>query len=80
MRYRCMETFGFPNCYYEIGESKDEYITVRAGTIWETGDANYIGGEVHLDSDDGLSWIEITRDDLEEHFLNIWQVSGDGLA
>ena len=48
-----------------------KYNTIAKDSIWEKIEgANYIGGEVHLESED-LSWIEITEDTLEGYFERV---------
>ena len=71
MSYKCIKTFSFPNFCYEADESKEQYITVEAGSIWEISDNNYIGGDVHLENDDDLSWIEIEQERFDTYFKEI---------
>ena len=72
MSYKCIETFKFPNFCYEMDESKEQYVTVEAGSIWEVSDNNYIGGDIHLENhNDDLYWIEITFDDFNKYFKEI---------
>ena len=71
MKYKCIETFKFPNFCYEMDESKEQYVTVEAGSIWEISDNNYIGGDIHLKNDDDLSWIEIGQERFDTYFKEI---------
>ena len=55
MKYKCKETFSFENCCFGDDDAAEEHITVPAASIWEKTDDNFIGGDIHLDSEDGLS-------------------------
>ena len=68
MKYECKETFSFENCCFGADDAAEEYMTVVAGSIWDKTDDNFIGGDIHLDSEDGLSWIEISRYELKKYF------------
>ena len=68
MKYKCKETFSFENCCFGDDDAAEEYITVPAASIWEKTDDNFIGGDIHLDSEDGLAWIEISRYRLKKYF------------
>ena len=71
MKYECRETFSFENCCFGDDDKAEEYITVAAGSIWEKTDDSFIGGDIHLDSEDGLSWIEISNEKLENYFRRV---------
>lgn len=70
MRYRCIKPFNIEK-YDEDCMPTGKYNTIAKDSIWEKIEgANYIGGEVHLESED-LSWIEITEDTLEAYFERV---------
>ena len=67
MKYKCINEF-YVEIYDEEWMPTGEYGTIHTGTVWELDEyTNNIGGEVHLDNDDG-EWIEISREILEECF------------
>lgn len=69
-KYRCIKEIGL-NVVDGNGFETGDWSVVPVGSIWElNNDLNYIGGENHLQSE-GLTWIEITNKDLEEHFEEI---------
>ena len=68
MKYICVETFSFENCCFGDDDVADEYMTVITGSIWQKTNDNFIGGDIHLDSEDGLSWIEIPNESLANYF------------
>lgn len=71
-RYRCKKTFCVDN-YDEDGYLIENSSTIiEEGKVYELDESGcmMIGGKnhVHLDAVDGNSWIEITKDHLEEYF------------
>ena len=71
-KYRCIESFAV-DTYDDDGfliENSPQLIEEgEIYTLDETG-STVIGGEVHLDHENG-SWLEITRDSLNEYFKEI---------
>ncbi|MDU6037798.1 MAG: hypothetical protein E6Y83_05595 [Clostridium butyricum] len=67
--YKCIKGFNIPLCDDNGFTIENEYTDVEEGLIWnvpEDKDYRFIGGEVRLESYEG--WIEITKEDLKEHF------------
>lgn len=70
MKYKCINEF-YIEIYDEVWMPTGEYRTIHTGTVWELDEyTGNIGGEVHLDNDDG-GWIEISRKTLEECFEEV---------
>ena len=68
--YKCIKGFAIEMCDDNGANIEGEYSTVEEGTIWdlpEDAEYRFIGGEVRLENND-LGWIEITKENLEEHF------------
>lgn len=69
-KYRCIEALGL-NVVDMNGFDTDDWGIVPVGSIWElNNDVNLIGGENHLQSE-GLTWIEITDEELKGHFEEV---------
>lgn len=71
-RYRCKKKFCVDN-YDEDGYLIENSSTIiEEGKVYELDESGcmMVGGKnhVHLDAVDGNSWIEITKDHLEEYF------------
>lgn len=67
-KYRCIKDFPI-EIYDEYDMPTSEYRDIESGTIWsKDNEADYIGGEVHLDNEDGLEWIEISHETLKIYF------------
>lgn len=49
----------------------DEYTVIKPGSIWQDGGFSFNIGEVHLENDDDLQWIEIPVAYLAEYFKQI---------
>ena len=76
MKYRCKKDFPI-EIYDEHGMPTTEYRDIKSGTVWTRDDnADYIGGEVHLDNEETMEWIEISHETLREYFeeLNLYLV------
>lgn len=68
MKYRCKKDFPI-EIYDENGMPTTEYRDIKSGTVWTRDDnADYIGGEVHLDNEETMGWIEISHETLREYF------------
>lgn len=68
-KYRCKKSFCVDSYDADGFLIENEGVVIEEGTAYtldETG-STIAGGEVHLDGDDG-SWLEITREHLEEYF------------
>ena len=72
MKYKCIQDFPI-EIYDEYGMLTGEYRNIKAGSIFHRDDyADYIGGEVHLDSEN--EWIEISNETLKECFEELSDV------
>lgn len=75
MKYKCIKELCLPMHDGDGFEIPNEYGFVAVGSIWERDNrANFIGGDVHLDSlddDSDVGWIEITVEDLKDNFIQI---------
>ena len=71
--YKCKETFSLDK-YDEDGILiENESCVVEAGSLYKEVESgvSIIGGEVHLDSIDGKSWLEMSRVAVEELFEEV---------
>lgn len=69
-QYKCKKSFCVDK-YDDYGfliENSD--VVIDKGKIYELDESGstIVGGEVHLDSVDDGSWLEITKEHLEEYF------------
>ena len=68
MKYRCKKDFPI-EIYDEYDMPTMAYTDIKSGTVWTRDDnENYIGGEVHLDNEETMEWIEISHETLSEYF------------
>lgn len=68
MKYRCKKDFQI-EIYDEHCMPTMEYGDIKSGTVWTRDDnADYIVGEVHLDNEETMEWIEISHETLREYF------------
>lgn len=71
MEYKCIKEIWLEK-YDEHCFSTGEYNCVPIGSTWmREDDSNLLGGEVHLEcvgGADGFGWIEVTEEDLRQHF------------
>lgn len=68
-KYRCIEAFVVDNYDADGFLIENSSQVIEEGEIYtldETG-STIIGGEVHLDHENGL-WLELTKDTLNEYF------------
>lgn len=65
IKYKCIKPFSIPEIGCN-GFNTGELIEVKTGTTYERYNADYIGGEVHLENEN--NWIEISYNDLKEYF------------
>lgn len=69
-RYKCKKPF----CVEKYDDDgfliENDVVVIDKGKIYELDESGntIIGGEVHLDSVDDGSWLEITKERLEEYF------------
>ena len=69
-KYRCIKEFALDVIGID-GFKTGDYVIIPVGSIWKlNNDVNYIGGENHLQSE-GLTWIEITNEELKEYFEEV---------
>lgn len=68
-RYKCIKSFCVDNYDADGFLIENSSTVIEEGKIYELDESGYtmIGGEVHLDAVDG-SWLEITKERLEEYF------------
>ena len=61
-----------PKWNYGRDEFEDEIILVEKGSVWSlTGQEYMCDGDMRLENDDDLSWIEIDEDTLDKYFKDI---------
>ncbi len=70
MRYKCISPFYLEKCDGD-GFWIGEYMEVESGEIYETGDRDIIGGEIHLNGVNVNRWIEISKETLDEYFEEV---------
>lgn len=73
MKYRCVKQIVLPKVDKDGFSIENESYTTEIGSIWYDNEEDYrlVGGEVRLELQGALEWIEITKDDLEECFEQI---------
>lgn len=69
-RYKCIKSFCVDNYDADGFLIENSSTVIEEGKIYELDESGYtmIGGEVHLDAVDDGSWLEITKERLEEYF------------
>ncbi|MFR1834227.1 MAG: hypothetical protein ACLSX5_13885 [Lachnospiraceae bacterium] len=69
-RYKCKKPFCVEKYDADGFLIENSGVVIDEGKIYELEESGYtiIGGEVHLDSVDDSSWLEITKECLEEYF------------
>lgn len=69
-RYKCIKSFCVDKYDGDGFMIENSVVVIDEGEIYELDDSDHtiIGGEVHLDSIDDGSWLEITKEILEEYF------------
>ena len=70
MRYRCKKSFSVDNYDGDGFLIENSSTVIEEGTLYDLDESSstIIGGEVHLDSVSDGSWLEITKEHLEEYF------------
>lgn len=68
--YRCKKSFCVDKYDDDGFLIENSSVVIDKGKIYEFNDSDHtiIGGEIHLDSIDDGSWLEITKAHLEEYF------------
>lgn len=72
MKYKCIKDFAVDSYNTDGFLIENSPRVINKGEIYtldETG-CTIIGGEVHLDHENG-SWLEITKDSLNEYFKEV---------
>ena len=73
-RYKCKKSFCV-DCYDDDGFLENSSIVIEKDKVYVLDQSGYmiIGGrnDIHLDSIDDGSWLEIPKDDLKEYFEEI---------
>ena len=68
MKYRCKEAFEV-DCYTDEGMLTIGRVEIACGSTWEHDDeTDIIGAGVHLDNQETMEWLEISKEDLERYF------------
>jgi hypothetical protein len=75
--YRCTKEYSVPMMDDSGSLDEENMMIIEVGTEWEIDeDTSHIGGEVHLDSEDG-QWIEIERSTLNMYFEKAYECPYD---
>lgn len=72
-QYECIKTLVVDK-YDEDGFLvENESFVITEGSLWERDDQDrrIAGGEVHLDSVSGYSWLEVSEETLKEYFKEV---------
>lgn len=71
-KYRCKKSFAVGKYDGDGFWIPNEDVVIEEGTLYslDKSGATIIGGEVHLDGEDG-SWLELSRKSLEEFFEEV---------
>ena len=69
-QYKCKKPFVVDKYDIDGFLIENSGVVIEKGKIYELDDSGHtmIGGEIHLDSVDDGSWLEITKDHLDEFF------------
>lgn len=70
MRYKCVKAFTV-DTYDDDGFYSDGYMEIEVGEVYEVGNGKIIDGEIHLDGVNVNRWIEISKEMLEKHFVEV---------
>jgi hypothetical protein len=71
--YKCIKGFAIDTCDGDGFTIENKQFIIEKQTAWyvpENEDYRFIGGEVRLEND-YLWWIEISKENLEEHFREV---------
>lgn len=72
-RYKCKKSFCVDNYDADGFLIENSSIVIEIGKVYELDESGstIIGGEVHLDSIDNNSWLEVSKEHLEEFFEEV---------
>ena len=70
MRYKCGKALTL-DTYDDDGFYVDGYMEIEVGEVYEVGNEKIIDGEIHLDGVNVNKWIEISKEMLEKHFVEV---------
>lgn len=72
-RYKCKKSFCVDNYDADGFLIENTATIIEIGKVYELDESGstIIGGEVHLDSIDDCSWLEITNEHLKEYFEEV---------
>lgn len=72
-RYKCKKSFCVDNYDADGFLIENSSIVIEEGKVYELDESGstIIGGEVHLDSIDNNSWLEVSKERLEEFFEEV---------
>ncbi len=71
--YKCNKGFALEVCDGDGFTVEDEYLNIDENSLWfypEDKDYRLIGGEIRLENEE-RGWIEITKETLKEHFIEV---------
>ena len=71
--YKCNKGFALEVCDGDGFSVEDEYLNIDENSLWfypEDKGYRLIGGEIRLENVD-REWIEITKENLTEHFIEV---------
>lgn len=74
-KYKCIKPFSIPEVDVYCNETGNN-IEINIGKIYELDEScvPYVGAEIHLDSTEDLTWVEISSETFKECFE---EVKGD---
>lgn len=76
--YECKKEFELSEWDDDNNCFSDHIMTIEKGSVWDcTGSGYIIDGEVHLENPDTGDWIEISKETLKEHFVNITESNNE---
>ena len=70
MRYKCVKALTL-DTYDDDGFYVDGYMEIEVGEVYEVGNEKIIDGDIHLDGVNVNKWIEISKEMLEKHFVEV---------
>lgn len=71
-KYRCKKSFVVDEYDGDGFLIENSQTVIEEGSIYELGkNGTIIGGEIHLDNIEDGSWLEITKEALEEYFEEV---------
>ena len=70
MKYKCVKAFML-DTYDDDGFYVDGYMEIKVGEVYEVGNENIIDGEINLEGVNVYRWIEISKETLGKHFVEV---------